>query len=335
MTSLTEQSWSRAGTWPVLHDPAYPLPHGYDSDDPRVFRAHDATAARHGFMWLWSWWGRRAVLGGDGVLRSYLDSDPDSPVQLMILYEAKALLSADRDGFFDFDDPSNFRQFVDDVAYLDRAYWSHPRYAHRFYRADERPVLFPWVSRNFTGAWPAAVAAARKEASFFLVGSEFVLDLKGDGRTPLVRADLAEVVAPLDAVSGYGIYDPRFVPPSGHLDASYASRYERALRGWAELLSGVAPHAKFIPPLQFAFDDRYYRPEARNPPLVSEATEAFAAARIPRSLIDDASAGDARYRNVLPLVFLVSWNEHVEGSAIEWTVEHGYEYVLAAVNAFR
>jgi hypothetical protein len=31
----------------------------------------------------------------------------------------------------------------------------------------------------------------------------------------------------------------------------------------------------------------------------------------------------------------VSWNEHIEGSAIEWTVEHGYEYVLAAVTAFR
>jgi len=335
MTSLDEASWSQAGTWPVLHDPAYPLPRGYNSDDPVILRAHDATAARHGFVWLWSWWGRNADPGGDWVLQRYLDSDPDSPVQLMILYEATGLLSADRAGSFNFDHGSNFRQFVEDVAYLDRTYWSDPRYAHRFYRVDDRPVLFPWVSRAFTGAWPAAVAAARGEAPFFLVGSEFMLSLRDDGRTPLVRGDLAQVVAPLDAVSGYGIYDARFVPPSGQFDASYASRYERALRGWAELLVDLAPHAKFIPPLELAFDDRYYRPEARHPPLASDPEEAIAAARIPRSLIDDARTGDARYRNVLPLVFVVSWNEHVEGTAIEWTVEHGYEYLLAALTAFR
>jgi hypothetical protein len=335
MTSLDEKSWSQAGTWPVVHDPAYPLPRGYNSDDPVILRAHDATAARHGFVWLWSWWGRKTDPGGDWVLQRYLDSTPGSSVQLVILYEARGMLSADRAGLFNFDNGSNFRQFVEDVAYLDRTYWSNPKHAPRFYRVHGRPVLFPWVSRNFTGAWPAAVAAARDQAAFFLVGSEFVLALREDGHTPLVRDDLAQVVAPLDAVSGYGIYDPRFVPASGHFDAAYASRYDRALRGWAELLADIAPHARFIPPLELAFDDRYYRPEARHPPLASEPHEAVAAARIPRSLIDDARTGDARYRSVLPLVFVASWNEHIEGSAIEWTVEHGYDYVLATITAFR
>jgi hypothetical protein len=195
-------------------------------------------------------------------------------------------------------------------------------------------VLFAWVSRNFTGAWPAAVAEARQQAAFYLVGSEFLLDLRPDGR-PLVRDDLAEALAPLDAVSGYGIYDPRYVPASGHLDATYASRYDQALRGWAELVTSLAPHARFVPPLQFAFDDHYYRPAARNPPLQSSIEEAIAVARVPRGLLDDARAGDARYRSVLPLVFLASWNEHLEGSAVEWTDEHGYGYVTTASRVFR
>jgi len=32
-------------------------------------------------------------------------------------------LSGDSRGRFDFDDPANAQSFVDDVAYLDRAYW--------------------------------------------------------------------------------------------------------------------------------------------------------------------------------------------------------------------
>ena len=334
MTWLQERSWPLASTWPVLHNPAYPLPRGYDSDDPVVFRAHNRTAERHGFAWLWSWWGRAGVVGGDDTLRRYLDLDPGATVPLLVLHETTGILAAGRDGLFDFDDPANFRRFVDDVAWLDRAYWSSSRYAHRFLRVDGRPVLFAWVSRNFTGAWPAAVSAARQQASFFLVGSEFLLDLRPDGR-PLVRDDLAEALAPLDAVSGYGIYDPRHVPASGRLDAAYASRYEQALRGWAELVTSVAPGTRFISPLQFAFDDRYVRPEARNPPLSSSLEEAIAVARATRRLLDDASAGDDRFRSVLPLVFLASWNEHLEGSAVEWTDEHGYGYVTTASRVFR
>ena len=334
MTWLDQRSWSFASTWPVLRNPAYPLPRGYDSDDPVVFRAHNRAAERHGFAWLWSWWGPAAVQGGDATLKRYLDLDPGAAVPLLLLYEATGSLAADREGFYDFDDPANARRFVDDVAYLDRAYWSNPRYAHRFLRVDGRPVLFPWVSRNFTGAWPQAVAAARRQASFYLVGSEFGLGLQPDGR-PLVRDDLAEALVPLDAVSGYGIYEPRFVPPSGRLDAAYASRYEQALRGWAELVGALAPRVRFVPPLQFAFDDRYVRPEARNPPLASSVEEAIAAARVARRLLDEAAGGDARFRSVLPLVFLVSWNEHLEGSAVEWTDEHGYGYLLAADRVFR
>lgn len=334
MTWLDERSWPLASTWPVLHNPAYPLPRGYDSDDPVVFGAHNRHAERRGFAWLWSWWGREGVAGGDASLRRYLDLDPGATVPLVVLHESTGILGADRGGFFDFDDPANFRRFVDDVAYLDRAYWSNPRYAHRFLRVDGRPTLFAWVSRNFTGAWPAAVAAARERAAFYLVGSEFLLDLRPDGR-PLVRDDLAEALAPLDAVSGYGIYDPRYVPASGRLDAAYASRYEQALRGWAELVTTLAPGVGFVPPLQFAFDDRYYRPAARNPPLRSSVEEAIAVAGVTRKLLDDARAGDPRYRSVLPAVFLVSWNEHLEGSAVEWTDEHGYGYVMAADRAFR
>jgi hypothetical protein len=334
MNWLRAQSWSEASTWPVLHDPAFPLPRGYDSDDPFIIGEHNRRAEHHGFAWLWSWWGRTGVAGNDATLRHYLDVDPGAAVPLLILHESTGILEQRANGFFDFDNPVNFQRFVDDVAFLDRTYWSNPAYAHRFLRVAGRPVLFTWVSRNFTGAWPEAVAAARREADFYLVGSEFVLDLRPDG-SPRVRDDLAGALSPLDAVSGYGIYDPRYVPLSGHLDAGYLGRYEQALRGWAELVTTTAPRVGFIPPLQFAYDDRYVRPDARNPPLASTVEEAIAAAKVTRGLLDDARVGDARYRSVRPIVFLVSWNEHLEGSAVEWTDEHGYGYVVVADRAFR
>jgi len=334
MTWLQVQSWSDASTWPVLHDPAFPLPRGYDSDDPLIIGEHNRRAQHHGFAWLWSWWGRSGVAGGDATLRHYLDVDPGATVPLLLLHESTGILEVRPDGFYDFDDPVNFRRFVDDVAWLDRTYWSDRRYADRFFRVDGRPVLFAWASRQFTGAWAAAVEAARQQARFYLVGSEFLLDLRPDGR-PRVRDDLPEVLAPLDAVSGYGIYDPRYVPLSGHFDEGYRARYEQAIRGWAELVTQVAPGVGFVPPLQFAFDDRFVRPEARHPPLLSTVEEAIAAAKVTRGLLDDARTGDPRYRSVRPLVFLVSWNEHLEGSAVEWTDEHGYGYVMVADRAFR
>ena len=334
MTWLQERSWSLASTWPVLHDPSFALPRGYASEDPFIIGEHNRRAEQHGFAWLWSWWGRTGVAGNDATLRHYLDADPGATVPLLILHESTGILEAHADGFFDFDDPVNFQRFVDDVAFLDRTYWSSPRYARRFLRVDGRPVLFTWVSRNFTGAWPEAVAAARREADFYLVGSEFVLDLRPDG-SPRVRDDLAEVLAPLDAVSSYGIYDPRYVPLSGHLDGAYRGRYEQALRGWAELVTRIAPDVGFIPPLQFAYDDHYVRPRARHPPLVSTVDEAIAAGKVTRGLLDDARVGDVRYRSVRPIVFLVSWNEHLEGSAVEWTYERGYQYAIVADRAFR
>jgi hypothetical protein len=38
---------------------------------------------------------------------------------------------------------------------------------------------------------------------------------------------------------------------------------------------------------------------------------------------------------VLPAVFLASWNEHLEGSAVEWTDEHGYGYLTVAARVLR
>jgi len=176
---------------------------------------------------------------------------------------------------------------------------------------------------------------AREVAPFYLVGSELLLDLEEDGRTPRVRDDLARVLAPLDAVSSYGTYDPRYVPKTGRLDGDYTARLEGALRGWAELLSATAPGKRLIPPLQFAFDDRYVRPGSSNPPLGASGAEALTAAATVRSVLDAAVSGDPRYACLLPLVFLVSWNEHLEGSAIQWTDEHGYTDLLAALGAFR
>jgi hypothetical protein len=84
--------------------------------------------------------------------------------------------------------------------------------------------------------------------------------------------------------------------------------------------------------LQFAFDDRYVRPEGPQPAAPQHRRGGDRGGEGTRT-VDDARPA-TRYRSVRPSCSR-PWNEHLEGSAVEWTDEHGYGYVMVADRAFR
>ena len=92
MTWLQQRSWPLASTWPVLRNPAYPLPRGYDSDDPVVFRAHnrDGGAARLRVAVVVVGAGERPR--GRPHPAALPRPRPRATVPLLVLYEATEIL---------------------------------------------------------------------------------------------------------------------------------------------------------------------------------------------------------------------------------------------------
>jgi hypothetical protein len=317
---LHYMNWYAPSTWDQASQ--IPLIGRYDSRNVDLMRLHDKTARQQGLGWLWSYWGEECVFGCDGSLSAYLAATSGSTVKLIILFEGQGILA----GNYDFDQQSVRQRFVEAVRHLQTAHFSDPAEGNRFYRINGKPVLFFWNLLAFTGDFKGAVDEARRAAGdLYLVGGLFSLET-------MAPPNLETLIDALDAVSGYGAYNPYFTLQFGNrLNRSYLDQYERAVLVWRDRLLGyrnrTGRQVAFILPFTLAFDDILVRPEARNPPLMSTPEEAHAFLAGVHSMVESGiNVPDPLIR---PEVFGVSWNEHLEGTGIEPTLEHGDAYLAA------
>jgi hypothetical protein len=314
-------SWRYASTIPSLQDAQPGI--GYRSDDPGIIRAHNREMWANGITPLLSWWGPEAPAGGDAFLDTYLGQwDAQAPVKPGVLYEVVGRLKMVNDAV-DFADPENAERFIRDVRYLSERFWS--RYPERFYRIDGRPVLFLWLSHAFRGPFDEVVARARREAPFYLIGSDFNLPSS-------FRPGLETVVRGLDAVSAYGIYSPpAAVRHGGWITEGYIEEYAAAVKEWSRWLSEHAPGTSLILPLQFAFDDHLVVPPRNHPSIDSTPVMASKLALTAHGLI---AQSQLECGNIQPSILFVSYNEHFEGTAAEPSDRYGTAWLDILRSAF-
>lgn len=292
-------------------------PPGYDSLDEGVLSEQNREMLEHGIVPLMSWWGP-ANPAGDPFLDRYLTLPGP---QLALLYEVTGRLLQDDDGLYDMDDPIVRDRFIDDVRHLHERYWSKPEFADRWFRIDGKPVLFIWLSHAFKGSFEAIGATLRSEFPVFVVGSNFNLDL-------YFAPGLQDIVRGMDAVSSYGSYNPSLVHETGgRMSLTYVTRYIQAYRAWMDWLRREAPGVRLIPPVQFAFED-----QRGNPRLTSSYAEASTFAEMVRLLMEYSWRCE---EPLLPMINVVSYNEHFEGSAIEPTIEYGADWIEILAAYFR
>jgi hypothetical protein len=296
--------------------PLYPSPDGYDSFDETVLDHHDELMRHYGIVPLFSWWGpdgeKRYNYGGDDFLRSWLAGDR---VPAALLYEAASRLQKNRWGWLDFDWPPNRDRFVQDIDYLWDVFLS--RHPDRFYQVDGRPVIFLWLSHIYTGRFDEAAAQVRDRV--YLVGGSW--RLFGPGHDDYAhpehphRHDFYElVVSSFDALSGYGLYEARFVQEAGgELNEQLLGYINKVADDWVDYLSRFHPGMPIWLPLQFTYNDTLVQPPRSNPVLESTLRQAERLAATWRERIRASmDAGGPETTRVLH----VSFNEFFEGSAV-------------------
>lgn len=307
--------WPAASVIPLLRDDPRG---GYASDNPAIISAINSMMSANGIWPMVSWWGPgERNVGGDHFMDRFL-AQPGPP--LAILYEATGRLKnefqltgvpEDRGGSdIDFAKPVNADTFVADMVYLHQRYFTGP-HADRFMRVDGRPVVFIWISHAFKGPFDEAVRRVRAQVPIYIIGSDFT--------TPMyTREGIESVVPALDAISTYGGY---WWDHYGlQMTEQYPKEYKQAVRDWSAWLEKHAPHVAIMPPMTFNYDERLI-PGRHGYHFSSTPEMARQLALAAREVIADPCQ-----TRVLPVVFVVSYDECYEGTCIIPSEQHGSAY---------
>lgn len=287
------------GSW-LDHVPATPELGEYDSETSRIVRQHVEWSETAGIdSWCINW--ARTDQRETWIEDHFLPTDGSRNLEFCM---QPATLGRFRwqDGRVDFDDEHNRRVLRTDLELFERRYFGEPNYL----RIDGRPVVYYFASSAFTGdvegAYRAAIDGLDEDPYL-------VADNVAKVPIPLYEARLD----PFDAISPYNPYDSGLVR-----NEDFDEYLERVAR-WYLQSSLAVEHSghDFLPTVIPGYDDTHVRPEADHPILQRSPDRFRQFCRVAREY-----AGSSR--NV---VFLTSFNEWPEYTAVEPTTDYGTTYL--------
>jgi len=272
----------------------------YDSADPDVIRQQITWASDHGIdLFVASWWGQDSK--EDRILSTALPGViEESDFRFAILYETPGLLGME-DGHIGLRPEETQQRLLDDVIYLAQTYFDHPNYL----RIADRPVLFFYLTRTFSGDVQATMDAVRSAvaaetgAPAFIIADEVYWHIA-----------VRQRIRPFDGITAYNMH----TSVAGIAD-DFPAKVTRKYASWAA--AAEAESIAFVPDILPGFDDTGVRPEAHHPPI-PRSEDGF------RQQLTDAIAlahGPTR------LVMITSWNEWHEFTSIEPGVSFGTTYL--------
>ena len=302
-------NWYNGNNWNTTTFPANGLGE-YDSWDPHVIAFHKSTFLKFDKTPLISWWGRDDRRG-DAFLETFFSIPPvehDGDVRVALLYEARGIFLKEGEEVIDFNSHEQRAQFVSDMIHLDRKYFSNLEFRDRFFRIEEKPVVFVWYSHAFSGPFQDAVGEARKYVDFYLIGSNFTL--KGN-----FLDEWKEFIPAFDAISAYGAYDQDYLREFGGPNNKYITQYFTGAALWSRWLEENAPNTDLMLPMSFAFDNS--RSENSTLSFYMNAYEASLFSQKVKLSIQCSMADNPIFKKVIPAIIFASFNEHFEGTAME------------------
>ncbi|HET7487441.1 MAG TPA: hypothetical protein VFJ85_05885 [Acidimicrobiales bacterium] len=298
-------------------------PAGRDSADPAVAERAIARASAAGVdFFTLDWWpdGRYPTSRVDSFLRARNLGD----IEFCLFYETHAL---------NFDPvheatpvtPAVRDRFAADLLDIAQRYFDNPSYLH----VDGRPVLVLYLTRTLTGDVAGAVAQARRLLAAhgydpFLIGDEVfwrVTDPAAAGSGSwLTTAPQPARIRLFDAVTAYNLYtggpaydasplaDFADYPGRTNVVADELALYQR----YRDATNGEVP---VIPDVAPGINTRGVRLEKDQPAMPRQWLPGEDGASTFRHLLRDVGLPTVDWR--VPMLFVTSWNEWNEDTAIE------------------
>jgi hypothetical protein len=160
----------------------------------------------------------------------------------------------------------------------------------------------------------------RAQVPVYLIGSDFTVPL-------YTRPGIGTVVPAMDAISTYGGY---WWDHYGlEMTEQYPKEYKQAVKAWSVWMDTHAPHMAIMPPMIFNYDERLIKGR-RGYHFSSTPAMAHQLALAVRETIADPCA-----TRVLPMAFIVSYDECYEGTCIIPSEQHGSAYQDVVHDVFK
>lgn len=269
----------------------------YNSSDPSVADKHIVWAKQHGIdffavSWLgrWSWWDHRYI--DNNLKQGLLKAEHLDNFKFCLFYESVIVLNATLYA------KENFTKiFIEDMEYAAENYFDHPSYL----RIHEKPALFiynvPYIYDKLgTTNARKLFDGLKKRINVYIVG-----DL------PSPPAVDSPYLYSMNAVTSYF-----FLSPSNDWDTildEARSRYPK----WKSSMNSIG--VGFIPNVYPGFDNTEHMQQGVLLPLSQANFEEML--RIACENVDDD----------LKMVMVTSWNEWLESTSIEPSMERGEEFL--------
>jgi glycoprotein endo-alpha-1,2-mannosidase len=302
-----------------LQPPHQPTLGEYNDSDPAVIAQHMRwfRKANIGLL-VTSWWGPNRL--EDAITKDVIMVHEDvGNLKIAIHYETTGRLG---DGFAELGNAKT------DMEYMCEHYFDHPNY----YKIDDRPVIFLYVSRvlESVGMLEEAVLTMRSTASkcgqnLYLIGDS-VFESAPDPSVPHVPFWY------FDAVTNYDVYGSAG-RPEGYVGTDRVDNYYLQQANWKE--QAMKDNCHYIPAVSPGYNDRGVRMENDHPPLSRRITSTAQEGSLFHYQLDHAKL--LADENVDRMIIVNSFNEWHEDTQIEpavgepstipWNFTKGLEYV--------
>lgn len=300
----------------ILDPPQTPILGIYNSADPDVAEKHISWCSRYGIDFLViDWWPNRPQLNkviDSGFLRAVNLDD----IKWCLFYETQSLGINRATGSIIWTE-DKIDRLISDFLELSGRYFNHPGYL----KINGRPVIFMYLTRNFSGKTVLAIEKVREALSErgidpFIIADELfwrVTVHAGGDFSGWTEAPQEIRIGLFDGITTYNIYETMRQNHQGYADESrYLPEVEEIYRKYRDI---CGDEILFVPNIIPGYNDRALRPRADHYVIPRQWKEGAPSGSLFAELFD--RLGLAFIDKKVPMLMITSWNEWNEDTAIE------------------
>ena len=296
-----KKSWTKIESRPLLGK--------YNSMDDDVIAQHLQWAAQYGIDFFALEWSGIHKFSDQAIYKHIAVSPELKNVSFCISYDTLGRFGRYGNPPYNFSDPRILHDFLADFDYLSQRYFSNPHYL----KFQGRPVVWLYIARGMRGDWIGALQQAREVVK----KNGFDLYLDGDLLQP-EQTDRSRFPY-FDAISAYTVNQPKlFQRHHVKTTEDVANLSKKQFEKWSKLVSGTRNISSgnsiaFHPVITPQFDDPKSQ---RSAEYWLKSVDDFR--KFAENARDHATYDEVAQARV---IWITSWNEWYEGSAIEPTPE--------------